>query len=62
MIEYNFTITTPIEVFESLGPNKVRVGGTFIRLEVPTKNGRIYQVQEAEQIAKENQKTQKGYT
>jgi len=53
MIEYNFTITTPIEVFESLGPNKVRVGGTFIRLEVPTKNGRIYQVQEAEQIAKD---------
>ena len=51
--EYEFRITTPIEVFESLGPNKVRAGGTFIRLEVPTKNGRIYKVNEAEQIAKD---------
>jgi len=51
--EYSFEITTPIEVFESLGPNKIRLGGNFIRLEVPTKNGRIYQVQEAEQIVKD---------
>lgn len=51
--EYKFKITTPIEVYESLGPSKMRLTGTFIRLNIPTVNGRIYQVQESEQIIKD---------
>ena len=50
-MNYEFVITTPIKVCESLGVNKMRLAGTFIKLNFPTKNGRIYQVQESEKIA-----------
>ena len=53
MTEYSFIITSPIEVYETLGPSKMRLTGTFIRLNMPTENGRIYQVQESEQIMKD---------
>lgn len=49
---FKFTITTPFEVQESL-TDKIILRGTFIRLNIPTSNGRIYQVDEAEQIAKD---------
>lgn len=50
-MNYAFQITGPIEVFESVGINRLRLEGTFIRLNVATKNGRVYKVQEAQEIA-----------
>jgi len=49
--EFTFVITSPIEVSEALSPSKMILSGIFIRLNTPTGNGRIYQVDEAEQIA-----------
>lgn len=49
--EFTFVITSPIEVSEALTPSKMILSGIFIRLNIPTNNGRIYQVEEAEQIA-----------
>lgn len=49
--DFTFTITSPIDTFESLGPSKLILRGIFIRLNIPTRNGRIYQVEEGEQIA-----------
>jgi len=51
-VEYRFEITSPIEVGEA-ETNKLILKGIFIRLAMPTKNGRIYQVEEAEQITKD---------
>lgn len=51
-VEYRFEITSPIEVTEA-ETNKLILRGKFIRLAMPTKNGRIYQVEEAEQIVKD---------
>lgn len=50
-IDFTFTITSPIDTFEALGPTKLLLRGIFIRLNIPTRNGRIYQVEEGEQIA-----------
>jgi len=49
--DFTFVITSPIEAHESLSPSKMILSGIFIRLNIPTNNGRIYQVDEAEQIA-----------
>ena len=48
--EYSFIITGPLDVEESF-PNRAILKGTFIRLNVPTGNGRIYQIEEGQQIA-----------
>jgi hypothetical protein len=50
MMEYNFVITTPLEVEETFS-DRVILTGTVLRLDSATKNGRIYQIEEAEQIA-----------
>lgn len=47
---YNFTITGPLYVEETF-TDRVRLSGDFIKLDVPTNNGRIYLSEEAEQIA-----------
>lgn len=43
---------SPIEVMEKKG-GKAYLKGTFIRLDIPTTNGRIYRFEEGQQIARE---------
>jgi hypothetical protein len=49
-LEYSFTITAPLEVEESFQDRAI-LKGTFLKLESATKNGNIYVVEEAQQIA-----------
>jgi len=48
--EIEFELTTPLEVEESRG-NKVLLKGVFLKLNRETANGRIYSIEEGEQIA-----------
>src|SRR4030042_6449797 len=49
-LEYSFVITTPLEVEEAF-QDRVILKGTFLKLESATKNGNIYSIEEAQQIA-----------
>lgn len=49
-MEYNFVITSPIQVEESFS-DKLVLSGIALKLDSVTKNGRIYRVEEGEEIA-----------
>lgn len=51
--EFTFTLTVPFDIQESLSPNALILRGVFIRLNLPTRNGRVYAIEESEQIAKD---------
>lgn len=48
--DINYVWTSPIEVEEAYQDRAV-ISGTFINLDFPTGNGRIYQIEEGQQIA-----------
>jgi hypothetical protein len=52
MVEYNFVITTPLEIEESFTDRAI-LSGIVLKLDSATKNGNVYQIEEAEQIANE---------
>ena len=49
--EIGYIWTTPIEVEESV-PERALLSGTFLRLNIPTKNGVIYQIENIEETVK----------
>lgn len=49
-MDYDFIITTPLEVEESFQDRAI-LKGTLLKLESITKNGNIYQIEEAQEIA-----------
>jgi hypothetical protein len=52
MVDYNFLITGPLELEESF-QDRIILSGVVLKLDSETKNGRIYQIEEADQIAQD---------
>lgn len=52
MLNYEFQVICPLEIEESL-QDRVILSGVVLKLDSETKNGRIYQIEEADQIAQD---------